>query len=131
MKRTTVLLASVTALALAGVLAGAQDTVPPGKAGTTTTTSAPSSKPAGIVNSICPILGGKVDPNAPAELTRMYKGHKVGFCCGGCPAEWDKLTDAQKDAKLREMMPASKPTDKHGAKGDYEGGAEPAHGAPK
>jgi hypothetical protein len=36
----------------------------------------------------------------PATLTREFKGQKVAFCCGGCPAAWDKLTDEQRRAKL-------------------------------
>jgi hypothetical protein len=36
----------------------------------------------------------------------MYKGMKVGFCCPNCPPEWDKLTDAEKEAKLKEAMPS-------------------------
>lgn len=58
-----------------------------------------------VVNSKCPIMGGKIDPaKVPADLTREYKGQKVGFCCAGCPATWDKLTDAEKDAKLAAAM---------------------------
>jgi hypothetical protein len=57
--------------------------------------------PQGVANAKCPIMGGKVDPNASESLTRIYKGQKIGFCCGGCPAAWDKLTDVQKDAKLQ------------------------------
>jgi hypothetical protein len=54
-----------------------------------------------FVNVRCPIMGTPIDPAAvPSELVRVYKGQKVAFCCGGCPAEWDKLTDAEKDAKL-------------------------------
>jgi len=62
-------------------------------------TTAPADQ--NCVNTKCPIMGGKIDPaNVPAKLTRMFKGQKVGFCCGGCPAKWDKLTDEQKEAKL-------------------------------
>lgn len=54
-----------------------------------------------FVNAKCPIMGGKIDPeHTPAELTREFHGRKVGFCCAGCPKVWDKLTDAQKQAKL-------------------------------
>jgi hypothetical protein len=54
-----------------------------------------------FVNDRCPILGSPIDPDkVPANLIRDYKGQKVAFCCAGCPAEWDKLTDAQKQAKL-------------------------------
>jgi hypothetical protein len=53
------------------------------------------------VNARCPILGEAINPDkTPDALTRMYKGQRVGFCCGGCPETWDKLTDADKDAKL-------------------------------
>ncbi|HAU36688.1 MAG TPA: hypothetical protein DCX07_03095 [Phycisphaerales bacterium] len=57
--------------------------------------------PAGIVNKTCPIMGSKLDPaKVPGELTRVFRGQKVGFCCAGCPVAWDKLTDEQKQAAL-------------------------------
>jgi hypothetical protein len=56
-----------------------------------------------IVNARCPIMGGK----PVTALTRDYNGQKVGFCCGGCPAQWDKLTDAEKNVKLAKAMAAS------------------------
>lgn len=65
--------------------------------------SEPASKPAvgAAVNTRCPIMGGKVDPKTvPASLTRQYKGKTIGFCCGGCPPQWDKLSDEEKDKKL-------------------------------
>jgi hypothetical protein len=59
-------------------------------------------KPAAIANTNCPIMGGKIDPTKTADgLVREYKGKKVAFCCGGCPAQWDKMSDADKDAKLK------------------------------
>ena len=49
----------------------------------------------------CPIMGSPIQPGkVDNQLTRDYEGHKVAFCCPGCPGEWDKLTDAQKQAKL-------------------------------
>jgi hypothetical protein len=46
-------------------------------------------------------MGSKIDPaNVPANLTRVYKDQTVGFCCSMCPPQWDKLSDAEKDAKL-------------------------------
>ena len=55
----------------------------------------------GVVNDRCPVMGGKIDPGkVPAGLTREFKGQKVGFCCGGCPATWDKLPEPEKQAKL-------------------------------
>jgi len=57
------------------------------------------------VNTRCPIMGSPIDPaKVTAELTREYQGQKVAFCCGGCPAAWDALTDTEKAAKLKSVM---------------------------
>lgn len=57
--------------------------------------------PKGIANARCPMMGSKLNPaKVPAELTRVFRGEKVGFCCGGCPVAWDKLSDNDKAAKL-------------------------------
>lgn len=76
------------------------------------TTGPAQSQPAGksaVVNNRCPIMGGAVDPaTVPASLTRQYKGQTVGFCCGACPGQWDKLSDADKDAKLAKVTAAAK-----------------------
>lgn len=57
------------------------------------------------VNNACPITGKKIDMmNTPETLTALYKGKKVGFCCPACPSEWEKLPDAEKDAKLEARM---------------------------
>jgi hypothetical protein len=65
-----------------------------------------------VVNATCPITGEKIDSaKVAADLTTTYKGQKIGFCCGMCPAAWDKLSDADKDKKLAEAMkpaPAAK-----------------------
>jgi hypothetical protein len=59
------------------------------------------------VNNKCPISGKEIDMmNRPKDCTRIYKGMKVGFCCTNCPLEWDKLTDTEKDAKLKAVMPS-------------------------
>jgi len=61
-----------------------------------------SSDTSKFVNDRCPIMGSPIDPkNVPDNLTRVYKGKKVAFCCGGCPGEWDKLSDQEKEAKLK------------------------------
>jgi ribosomal protein S20 len=58
------------------------------------------------VNNKCPISGKSIDMmDRPKDCTRMYKWQKVGFCCTMCPATWDKLTDAEKDAKLKGVLP--------------------------
>ena len=50
-----------------------------------------------VINTKCPMMGGKVDPaKVPASLVREFGGKKIGFCCAGCPKKWDKLPDAKK-----------------------------------
>ena len=56
-------------------------------------TASPSTAAA---NAKCPMTGKAVD----GTHTVSYKGQNVGFCCGNCPANWAKLSDADKDAKL-------------------------------
>jgi hypothetical protein len=49
----------------------------------------------------CPIMGSPIEINMVDEsLTRDHNGRKVAFCCAGCPSAWDKLNDAQKQAKV-------------------------------
>jgi hypothetical protein len=58
-------------------------------------------------NVSCPISGKTIDRmKLPDNQMRMYKGMKIGFCCPACPLVWDKLSDAEKDAKLEKAMPA-------------------------
>ena len=65
-----------------------------------------------FVNSKCPIWGTRIEPDKVTEdLIREYKGQKVAFCCKDCPSLWDKLSDAEKDAKLSKAKP--KPTKPH------------------
>jgi hypothetical protein len=64
-----------------------------------------SAAPVAFANTKCPIMGGAIDPaKVPESLTRVYKDQKVAFCCAMCPGQWDKLTDAQKDAKLQAVI---------------------------
>jgi hypothetical protein len=61
----------------------------------------PAEAKSAFANTKCPMMGSRIDASkvTPA-LTREFKGQKVAFCCGGCPAAWDKLSDAEKQAKL-------------------------------
>lgn len=57
-----------------------------------------------FANDRCPILGAPIDPDKVTEnLIRDYKGEKIAFCCAGCPEQWDKLSDSQKQAKLAKV----------------------------
>lgn len=57
-----------------------------------------------IANKTCPIMGAKISnpEKTPAKLTRTHKGQRVVFCCAGCPAQWDKLSEEKKQALLQE-----------------------------
>ena len=57
-----------------------------------------------FANFRCPIMGSPINPDKVAKtLIRDYKGQKIAFCCGRCPAAWDKFADAEKDAKLAKV----------------------------
>ena len=59
-----------------------------------------------FANNRCPLMGSPINPEKVTKnLIRDYKGQKVAFCCAGCPSMWDKLTDAQKQAKLAKVKP--------------------------
>lgn len=92
----------VGALLAAGlVLGGCEDkkAPPPGK--TEGTTEAKSE----YANFKCPIMGGAIEADkVTKDLTREWKGLKVAFCCPACPGPWDKLTDAEKAAKLKPVL---------------------------
>ncbi len=65
-----------------------------------------------FANVRCPIMGSPINPDKVAKnLMRDYKGQKIAFCCGGCPMQWDKLTGAEKNAKLAKAKP--KPAEGH------------------
>lgn len=69
------------------------------------TTLAAHVKPA-FANTRCPIMGSPIHPDRVTKaLTREYQGKQIAFCCGGCPNQWDKLTDAQKQQKFSQAAP--------------------------
>jgi len=59
-----------------------------------------------VVNAFCavmdehPVGTDKAPYMALPENVRTYRGKKVGFCCDDCPAQWDAMTDADRDASL-------------------------------
>ena len=57
------------------------------------------------VNAKCPVSGMAVAEKTALDNVRMFSGKLVGFCCNKCPTAWDKLTDAEKAAKLKAVMP--------------------------
>ena len=79
-----------------------------------------------FVNNRCPLMNSPIIVSKVTEnLTRVYKGQKVAFCCAGCPSKWDKLTDTEKEAKLAKVRP--KPAERHSEhKTDEHHSREPA-----
>jgi len=60
-----------------------------------------------FANNRCPIMNSPIKTEKVAKsLIRDYKGQKIAFCCAGCPAAWDKLSEARKQAKLAKVKPA-------------------------
>jgi hypothetical protein len=55
-------------------------------------------------NLVCPMSGKVVAVGKDAPPTSTFEGKAVGFCCAKCPAAWDKLSDADKKAKLAAAM---------------------------
>jgi hypothetical protein len=53
------------------------------------------------VNARCPIMDSAITDRVPASLVREHKGGKVAFCCAACLPAWDKLSDPEKEAKLK------------------------------
>jgi len=79
-------------------------------------TSCPmTAQTAAPVNTYCPIMGGKIDPaHVRPDSTRQFNGQTIAFCCGGCPAQWDKLDDQHKQAKLDQHKAPELKADPHG-----------------
>ena len=58
-----------------------------------------------LANASCPMMGSRLNPKkVPAHLTRKFKGKTVGFCCAGCPAAWDRLSDEDKERRLQKVL---------------------------
>lgn len=65
-------------------------------------TASASAKP---VNKVCAIMTEHPvkEKNTP---TVAWKGQTVGFCCGDCIDEWNKLSAADKDKALASALAA-------------------------
>jgi YHS domain-containing protein len=45
-------------------------------------TASDAKAPVGTAQTVCPVMGGKINKSIFAD----YQGKRVYFCCGGCPA---------------------------------------------
>ena len=62
------------------------------------------------VNARCPVSDDPVAAKPAVDTVREFKGQLIGFCCNMCPKTWDKLSDAEKEAKLKAVMPGKMPS---------------------
>jgi YHS domain-containing protein len=58
--------------------------------------TADQAKPVGQPQTVCPVMGGKIDKSLFAD----YQGKRVYFCCNGCPAQFK--ADPEKYIKAME-----------------------------
>jgi hypothetical protein len=54
----------------------------------------------GAMNDRCPLTKEPVNKNAP---TATYQGKTVAFCCGGCAAKFNAMSDADKAATVASL----------------------------
>lgn len=93
MSRLVLAFAAVSTLGLVGCNKDQKttsDASKPAAARVQTTAGAP-------VNKTCPVSGEAVPANA---TTVSYQGKTVGFCCDHCVDKWNKMSDAEKSAKI-------------------------------
>jgi hypothetical protein len=60
-----------------------------------------------VVNAYCPIAGDHPvgeNKRTTEDLTRMWRGQRVGFCCDQCPMWWDDMSDAERESALGAAM---------------------------
>ena len=99
-------LISASLLALTGCQSNKSSTAPSASAGAVDAHEAECLAPKpGIITSVntnCVIVAShKVNPATP---TARFNGQEIGFCCAGCIARWDALSDEGKTAALAKAM---------------------------
>ncbi len=52
-----------------------------------------------FLNANCPMMGNPIE--AEGEIV-SWQGHTIGFCCDGCAPKFEKLSDEEKVAALKE-----------------------------
>lgn len=95
---------ALSAFALTGCASQKSDSSAGAKpAGSTQTAAQPKTPtPAptasmGVMNTKCPIVP---DHKASSDVLVDFQGQKVALCCKGCLSSWNKLSDAEKAAKV-------------------------------
>ena len=73
------MLAIMTSLAMAGCSTGYSSAKEKGAKGDTQESALDSGE---VINSICPVMGGRIEKDTPYKVE--YDGKVIGFCCAGC-----------------------------------------------
>ena len=59
-----------------------------------------------VANTIDPIDGQRVDPvSVHDDLIRVWRGYRIGLRRTWCLQRWDRLSPAEKDARVRAILP--------------------------
>ena len=53
-----------------------------------------------VLNTKCPMMGEAVDPEGPMS---DWHGNKVAYCCDGCQAKFEALSDEDQTTKLKDV----------------------------
>ncbi len=51
-----------------------------------------------FANALCPMMGNPVSEGESFD----FRGHEIGFCCGGCKPKFAALSEPEQIAKLAE-----------------------------
>ena len=97
MKMTLRTLTAAGMICLAGTFVGCKS----GDKDSDMSTTQPSM---GMINDSCPMMA---DHPAKDTVTVSYEGSTIGFCCEGCVAGWNDLSDAEKAEKVAMMKKGS------------------------
>jgi hypothetical protein len=61
-----------------------------------------------VANTIDPVDGRRIDPVSVRDyLIRVHRGYRLGFVTGWTAATWDRLSIAEKDVRLRAVLPST------------------------
>lgn len=52
------------------------------------------------INANCPMMQEPVDPS----VTVTYEGQTIAFCCSDCIPQWNKLTEAERGERVKQML---------------------------
>ena len=103
--RTMIAVSLAAVLAMGMFVAGCQEQ-PKSVAPVVKGADAKAAGQAEIAQKVCPVMGGKIDPNIYVD----YNGRRVYFCCNMCPPKFKEDPDKYLK-KLDEQLKAAPPAE--------------------